>query len=64
MGSTKMKALFEIARVIIAIAVGYLIYWQWDIIRTYDPSEYAIGAGVIVTIMCFILLKKLNKGGD
>ncbi|MFA5108041.1 MAG: hypothetical protein WC492_00715 [Candidatus Micrarchaeia archaeon] len=61
--SSKMRALTEIARIVLAIAMGYLIYWQWSELRgNIDPEYYAIGAGVIVTLMMIILLKKLNKG--
>ncbi|MFH1306275.1 MAG: hypothetical protein ABIH83_01300 [Candidatus Micrarchaeota archaeon] len=62
MASTKMKALLEIARIVAGIAAGYLVYWKWDEVRTGDPEYYAILAGIIVSVMFIVLLKKLNKG--
>ena len=60
--SSKWKALTQVARIIVGIAAGYLVYWQWFSIRRGDPEYYAIAAGVIVGIMAIILLRKLNKG--
>ena len=60
--SSKWKALTQIARIIVGILVGYLVYWQWYAIRRGDPDYYPIAAGVIVGLMAIILLKKLNKG--
>lgn len=60
MGS-KTKALIEIARVLASVGAGYLVYYEWATIR-HDPAEYPIAAGVVVTVMAYLLLKKLNKG--
>jgi hypothetical protein len=60
--SSKTKALLEIARVAVSIAAGYLVYWKWAEIRVGDPEYYPLAAGVIVCVMMFVMLKKVNKG--
>lgn len=60
--SSKWKAVTQVARIILGIVAGYVIYWQWYSIRRGDPEYYPIAAGVVVTIMAIVLLQKLNKG--
>lgn len=63
MGSSKVKALIEITKVVVSIAVGYGIYYTWMNARgDMDPEYYAIISGAIAAIMCYALLKKLAKG--
>jgi hypothetical protein len=63
MGSSKVKALIEITKVAVSIAVGYGMYYTWINSRgDMDPEYYAIIAGAICSIMSYTLLKKLSKG--
>ena len=73
MASDKMRALMAFVKFLVAVAVGYGIYWVWAMNRGasvdapfvpfvygYDPAPYL--AGLIAAIMVFVLLSKLNKG--
>jgi len=71
MGSDKMKALMYFAKLLVAAAVGYGVYAIWIDVRSetasitgLDAGMEAIISGIICTVMVFILLSKLNKGGD
>jgi preprotein translocase subunit Sec61beta len=60
--ASKWKAVTQVARILLGIAAGYLVYWQWYTIRRGDPETHALAAGLIVAIMVIVLLKKINKG--
>ena len=66
MADTRMKALISIARILLSLAVGYVIYYFWVTYRaTIDEPVYiAIGAGLVSAVMVFLLLSKLKGGGD
>jgi hypothetical protein len=65
MGSDKTRALMAFAKFAIAAAAGYAIYYVWNDTRIgLDEWYVAYAAGVVSAIMVFILLSKLNKGGD
>ncbi|VVC02314.1 Uncharacterised protein [uncultured archaeon] len=75
MASDKTKALLAIAKVGIALAVGYGIATLWASTRDAASDEIFMGpvfgqnpvpyiAGLIAAGMVFLLLSKLNKGGD
>lgn len=75
MASDKTKALFAIAKLAVALAVGYGIASIWASTREAYMDEQFIGpvfgvnpvpyaAGLIAAVMVFVLLSKLNKGAD
>lgn len=64
MASDKTRALLSFGRLLVAIAVGYGIYFVWSDTRSgLDEWYVPIGAGVVATVMAFLLISKL-KGGD
>ena len=58
-----MSALKELVRAIIAIIVGYLLYWFWATQRAMDPDYYKYGAGILAAVLVFVLLHFLGKEG-
>ncbi|MFA5106673.1 MAG: hypothetical protein WC506_06995 [Candidatus Micrarchaeia archaeon] len=69
MADTKVKAVFSIIRVLVAIAFGYVIYYlltaEGDNIYLGESTQmFGIIGGIIVAIMVFALLSKLKGGGD
>ena len=69
MADTKVKAVFSIVRILVAIAFGYVIYYlltaQGDNMFLGDSTQmFAIAGGIIVAILVFALLSKLKGGGD
>ena len=75
MASDKTKALFVIAKLAVALAVGYGIATIWASTRDASLDEQYVGqmfgvnpvpyiAGLIAAVMVFLLLSKLNKGSD
>lgn len=66
MGSDKMRALLAFAKLAVAVAVGYGIFYVWTDTRA-DLDEWYVpyAAWLVTTVMVFVLLSKLNKGsGD
>ena len=75
MASDKTKALLAIAKVAVALAVGYGIATMWASTRDAYLDEQFVSpmfgvnivpyiAGLIAAGMVFLLLSKLNKGSD
>ncbi len=65
MASDKMKAVFGLGRLVVAVVVGYAIANVWAETRgPLDEWYVPYAAGVIATIMVFVLLTKLKGGGD
>ena len=72
MASDKMRAAVSFAKLLLALAVGYGIYFVWMDNQAYGFDEImfgvpyiAIGAGLVSAIMVLVLLSRLNKGsGD
>ena len=72
MGSDKSKALIAFAKLAVSVVAGYAIYWMWTENRAgLDEAQFGtIGAYfpyiafVITAGMVFLMLSKLNKGGD
>ena len=73
MASDKTRAVLGFAKLLLAIAVGYVIAVVWianradaDAAWFGDSAPYVpYAAGVVAAVMVFILLSKLNKGsGD
>ena len=76
MASDKTKAVLAIAKLAVALAVGYGIAMLWAGARSDAMDEMFVGpmfgvnpvpyiAGLIAAAMVFLLLSKLNKGsGD
>lgn len=66
MGSDKTKALMAFVKLLVSLAAGYGILTIWTETRAgLDEWYVPYGAGLIVAVMVFLLLSKLNKGsGD
>ena len=65
MASDKTRAALAFVKVLIALGAGYAIFSIWVETRGYDDPLIPYGpyvAGVIVTVMVFLLLSKLSKG--
>lgn len=64
MASDKTRAVLGVAKLALALAVGYAFYWIWGENRPgLDEWWVAIAAGIVAAVMVFVLLSKLNKGG-
>ncbi|MCX6773308.1 MAG: hypothetical protein NTV88_06110 [Candidatus Micrarchaeota archaeon] len=64
MASDKTRALLGFGRLAVAAVLGYAIYAVWIETRIGMDEWYVpIGAGLVATLMAFLLLSKL-KGGD
>jgi len=70
MASDKMRALISFAKLAVSAVAGFGIYFLWVENRTGETfpilGEWYLPyvAGIIVTAMVYLLLTKLNKGGD
>ncbi len=65
MASDKTKALIAIAKIGVALAVGYGIAFIWaDTRGMMDEWYIPYAAGAVAAVMVFVLLSKLNKGAD
>ena len=66
MASDKTRAVLGFAKVLVALAAGYAIYYVWMMNRPgLDDWYVPYGAGLVAAVMVFVLLSKLNKGsGD
>ncbi len=69
MASDKTRALLAFVKVLVSLAAGYAISTIWIDTRGFADEVYVpfapYVAGLIVAVMVFLLLSKLNKGsGD
>jgi hypothetical protein len=76
MASDKMRAAVSFAKILVALGIGYAIYYIWGttrdaslddafVPRFFDLQPAPYLAGIIAAIMVFVLLSRLNKGsGD
>lgn len=72
MGSSKTKALLSIAKVLIALGFGYAVYYYWAAWRINtgkglmpgETIEWAYASGIICAVIVYVMLGKINKGGD
>ena len=72
MGSSKTKALLGIAKILIALGFGYGVYYYWASWRIAtghglmpgETIEWAYAAGIICAVIVYVMLGKINKGGD
>jgi len=64
MGSDKTRALVAFAKVAVALAAGYALATVWMETRVDDEIYIPYAAGLVVAVMVFLLLSKLNKGSD
>ena len=58
MASDKMRALLAFAKLAVAVAVGYGIYYIWIETRGDDEWWIPYGAWLVSTVMVFVLLSK------
>jgi uncharacterized membrane protein YedE/YeeE len=66
MASTSTKAILSFVKILVALVAGYGLAYFWMSAREgLDEWFVPYGAGLIVAVMVFVLLNKLNKGsGD
>jgi hypothetical protein len=72
MASNKTKALMGIAKIVISLGFGYAVYYFWAAWRIAtgkglmpgESIEWAYAAGIICAVLVYVLLGKINKGGD
>ncbi len=69
MADTKVKAVYSIIRVLVAVILGYAVYYlltaEGNNVFLGDSTQmFGIGGGIIVAILVFFLLTKLKGGGD
>lgn len=65
MASDKTRAAIAFVKVLVALVAGYAIFTIWADTRGYEDNLVPYGpyvAGLIVTVMVFLLLTKLSKG--
>jgi membrane protein DedA with SNARE-associated domain len=58
------KALAAAVRVAAALLIGYAVWWMWATNRPMDDWYISIVAGVIVTVIMYLMLSKLKTTGD
>ena len=56
------KALVSIARILVSLVAGGIMFYFWSTWRPNDEKTVSIGAAVVVVVLCFVLLHKL--GGE
>ena len=72
MASNKTKALMGIVKFLIALGFGYAVYYYWASWRINtghglmpgETIEWAYAAGIICAVIVYVMLGKINKGGD
>lgn len=58
------KALAAIARGVVALAVGYVVWWMWATNRPMDDWYFSIVAGIIVAVILYVMLLKMKASAD
>lgn len=68
MADTKIKAALSIARFLVGVVFGYIIYYLLDSFGSFAMFEYgwlySIICGVIVALIVIYLISKMKGGGD
>ncbi len=70
--ASKTKALLSIAKILISLGFGYAVYYYWASWRINtgkglmpgESIEWAYAAGIICAVIVYVMLGKINKGGD
>ncbi len=69
MSDTKVKAVFSIIRVLVALGFGYAVYYMLTVegdnmYLGENTLMFGIGGAIVVAAIVFFLLSKLKGSGD